>query len=251
MNVNALVAACRPRQWPKNLLVYASALFSFRADPQIWLSSSIALVSFCLISSAVYLVNDVIDVEADRAHSSKCRRPIASGALPIPFALAAAAILFCASLALAASISQGLAGVILAYALIQLAYCLQLKRQPLLDIFCIASGLLLRALAGLVASGLGASPWFLLTIGLLALFLAVEKRKAELRISLERGVVTRHVLFPAPAAAARIPGGQQCLHGLRPLECWPHPEGSTHQLDAAHRSLCAGGNFPLPAPQRS
>ncbi len=195
MNVNALVAACRPRQWPKNLLVYASALFSFRADPQIWLSSSIALVSFCLVSSAVYLVNDIIDVEADRAHPSKCRRPIASGALPIAAALVAAALLFCASLALAASISQGLAGVILAYALIQLAYCLQLKRQPLLDLFCIASGFLLRALAGLVATGLGASPWFLLTVGLLALFLAVEKRKAELRISLERGVVTRHVLM--------------------------------------------------------
>lgn len=190
-----LIAACRPRQWPKNLLVYASALFSFRADPQIWLNSSIALVSFCLISSSIYLVNDVLDVEADRSHPSKCRRPIASGALSIPFALAAAVLLFCASLALAASISHGLAGVILAYALIQLAYCLQLKRQPLLDIFCIASGFLLRALAGLVASGLGASPWFLLTIGLLALFLAVEKRKAELRISLERGVVTRHVLM--------------------------------------------------------
>jgi 4-hydroxybenzoate polyprenyltransferase len=190
-----LITACRPRQWPKNLLVYASALFSFRSDQQIWFNSTVALVSFCLISSTIYLVNDIIDLEADRAHPSKCRRPIASGALPVPFALAAAAVLFCASLAVAASVSQGLAGVILAYALIQLAYCLQLKRQPLLDIFCIASGFLLRALAGLVATGLGASPWFLLTIGLLALFLAVEKRKAELRISIERGVVTRHVLM--------------------------------------------------------
>jgi len=190
-----LITSCRPRQWPKNLLVYASALFSFRSDQQIWFNSTVALVSFCLISSTIYLVNDIIDLEADRAHPSKCRRPIASGDLPVPFALAAAAVLFCASLAVAASVSQGLAGVILAYALIQLAYCLQLKRQPLLDIFCIASGFLLRALAGLVATGLGASPWFLLTIGLLALFLAVEKRKAELRISIERGVVTRHVLM--------------------------------------------------------
>lgn len=190
-----LITACRPRQWPKNLLVYASALFGFRSDPQIWFNSTVALVSFCLISSTIYLVNDVIDVEADRAHPSKRRRPIASGALSVPFALATAAALFCASLAVAASISQSLAGVILAYALIQLAYCLQLKRQPLLDIFCIASGFLLRALAGLVATGLGASPWFLLTIGLLALFLAVEKRKAELRISIERGVVTRQVLM--------------------------------------------------------
>lgn len=195
MIVVPLIAACRPRQWPKNLLVYASALFGFRSDPQIWVNSTVALVSFCLISSSIYLVNDVIDVEADRVHPSKRRRPIASGALPIGSALAAAAVLFCSSLAVAASISQGLAGVILAYALIQLAYCLQLKRQPLLDIFCIASGFLLRALAGLVATGLGASPWFLLTIGLLALFLAVEKRKAELRISIERGVVTRQVLM--------------------------------------------------------
>lgn len=190
-----LIAACRPRQWTKNLLVYASALFSFRVDPQIWLNSTVALVSFCLISSAVYLCNDVIDVESDRAHPRKCRRPIASGALPVSFALVAAAVLFCASLAVAASISPALAGVILAYALIQLAYCLQLKRQPLLDIFCIASGFLLRALAGLVATGLGSSPWFLLTIGLLALFLAVEKRKAELRLSIERGVFTRQVLM--------------------------------------------------------
>ncbi len=190
-----LITSCRPRQWTKNLLVYASALFSFRADPQIWLNSTVALLSFCLISSAVYLCNDVIDVEADRAHPRKCRRPIASGALPVPIALVGAAALFCASLAVAASINQALAGVILAYALIQLAYCLQLKRQPLLDIFCIASGFLLRALAGLVATGLGASPWFLLTIGLLALFLAVEKRKAELRLSIERGVFTRQVLM--------------------------------------------------------
>lgn len=191
----AFLGACRPRQWPKNQLVYASALFSFQSDSQIWINSSIALLSFCLISSAVYLVNDVIDVQADRAHPTKCRRPIASGALAIPAALGGSLVLACTSLAVAASLSQALAAVILAYALIQLAYCLQLKRKPLLDIFCIASGFLLRALAGLVATGLGASPWFLLTIGLLALFLAVEKRKAELRISMDRGVVTRQVLI--------------------------------------------------------
>lgn len=162
---------------------------------QIWVSSSIALVSFCLVSSAIYLVNDAIDVNADRAHPTKCRRPIAAGALPIPTALGAAFVLAGSSLAVAASVSQALAGVVLAYALIQLAYCLKLKRQPLLDLFCIASGFLLRALAGLLATGLGSSPWFLLTIGLLALFLAVEKRKAELRISLDRGVVTRQVLM--------------------------------------------------------
>lgn len=191
----ALVAACRPRQWTKNLLVYASALFSFQLIPAIWWDSTVALLAFCLISSAVYLLNDVIDRDADRAHPSKCRRPIASGVLPVPVALSAAAILAALSLSLSASLTAVLSAVIAGYALIQIAYCLGLKRQPLLDLFCIASGFLLRALAGLVATGLKASPWFLLTIGLLALFLAVEKRKAELRISLDRGVVTRQVLL--------------------------------------------------------
>jgi decaprenyl-phosphate phosphoribosyltransferase len=193
--IQNLIAACRPRQWTKNLLVYASALFSFHFNAQIWWSSTQALAAFCLVSSAIYLVNDVIDREADRAHPSKCRRPIASGAMPVPIALAAAALITTLSLLIAAAVSLSVAGVIAGYAVIQIAYCLGLKRQPLLDLFCIASGFLLRALAGLVATGLGASPWFLLTIGLLALFLAVEKRKAELRISLDRGVVTRQVLL--------------------------------------------------------
>ena len=193
--MQAVIIACRPRQWTKNLLVYASALFSFQLNVQIWWASSEALVAFCLISSGVYLLNDVIDRVADRAHPSKCRRPIASGALPVPIALTAAAMIAALSLLISAAVDPGLAGVIAGYAVIQIAYCLGLKRQPLLDLFCIASGFLLRALAGLVATDLGASPWFLLTIGLLALFLAVEKRKAELRISLDSGVVTRQVLL--------------------------------------------------------
>ena len=192
--IQALIAACRPRQWTKNLLVYASALFSFQLNPQIWWASTEALAAFCLISSAVYLLNDVIDREADRAHPSKCRRPIASGALPVPIALVAAALIAALSLLIAAAVAPGLAGVIASYAVIQIAYCLGLKRQPLLDLFCIASGFLLRAIAGVVAGGFGFSPWFLLTVGLLALFLAIEKRKAELRVAQDLGVITRKVL---------------------------------------------------------
>ena len=190
-----LTRACRTRQWTKNLLVYASALFSFQIDPQIWWKSSIALVAFCLISSAVYLFNDVIDREADRAHPTKCRRPIASGALSVNSALFCATAITCLSMLIALSVGPSLVAVIFGYIIIQCSYCLWLKRQPLLDLFCIASGFLLRALAGLVATELNASPWFLLTISLLALFLAVEKRKAELRISMDRGVVTRQVLL--------------------------------------------------------
>ncbi len=192
--VPSLIRSCRPRQWSKNLLVYASAVFAFSLAPSVWWNSSLALICFCLISSSVYLVNDIIDVEADRRHPRKCHRPIASGAVPIPAALTASAFLALASLSLAATLTPSLAMVVLAYALIQLAYCLGLKRQPLIDLFCIASGFLLRAVAGLVATGLGSSPWFLLCVGLLALFLAVEKRKAELRVSMDRGVITRQVL---------------------------------------------------------
>lgn len=189
-----LLLACRPRQWTKNLLVFAAPLFAFRLVANDWLAASGALVAFCLISSAIYLLNDCLDVDADRAHPTKCRRPIAAGLVSVPKALITAVVLTGASLILAAWIAPPLAGVVLLYGLIQVAYCLKLKRMPLLDLFCIASGFLLRAIAGAVAAQLPASPWFLLTVGLLALFLAIEKRKAELRVARDQGVMTRKVL---------------------------------------------------------
>ena len=194
MNPSALARACRPRQWTKNLLVFAAPLFAFTVDADTWLVASGSLVAFCLISSAIYLLNDSLDVEADRQHPRKRYRPIAAGQVSLPLALTTSALLVVLSLALAAAVSAPLAGVILAYGLIQMAYCLRLKREPLFDLFCISAGFLLRAMAGGVASQLALSPWFLLTVGLLALFLAVEKRKAELQIALGRGVMTRQVL---------------------------------------------------------
>lgn len=190
-----IFAACRPRQWTKNTLVYASALFSFQFSQPIWWNSTQAFIAFCLISSAIYLLNDVIDIEADRTHPTKCRRPIASGQLSARTALCSSLFIAIVSIFIAESVATELSATVIGYAAIQTSYCLGLKREPLLDLFCIASGFLLRAIAGLVSTGLGASPWFLLTIGLLALFLAVEKRKAELRISIDRGVVTRKVLL--------------------------------------------------------
>jgi decaprenyl-phosphate phosphoribosyltransferase len=189
-----LVEACRPRQWTKNLLVFAAPLFAFRFEADVWLPAGGALVAFCLISSAIYLLNDCLDVAADRAHPSKRNRPIAAGLVSVPAALTTAAVLAVVSLSFAAWVAPPLAGVVLLYGLIQVGYCLQLKRMPLLDLFCIASGFLLRAIAGAVAALLPPSPWFLLTVGLLALFLAIEKRKAELRVAQDRGVITRKVL---------------------------------------------------------
>jgi 4-hydroxybenzoate polyprenyltransferase len=188
------VAACRLRQWTKNLLVFAAPLFAFRFEANVWLPAAGALVAFCLISSAIYLLNDCLDVTADRAHPSKRNRPIAAGLVSQPTALSTAAALAVVSLSFAAWVAPALAGVVLLYGLIQVGYCLQFKRMPLLDLFCITSGFLLRAIAGAVAAMLPPSPWFLLTVGLLALFLAIEKRKAELRVAQDRGVITRKVL---------------------------------------------------------
>lgn len=189
-----LLLSCRPRQWTKNLLVFAAPLFAFRFEADVWVPAVGAMVAFCLISSAIYLLNDCLDVVADREHPSKRFRPIAAGLVSVPTAMTTAAVLAATSLILAAWVEPTLAGVVLLYGLIQMGYCLQLKRIPLLDLFCIASGFLLRAIAGAVAPMLPTSPWFLLTVGLLALFLAIEKRKAELRVAQGRGVITRKVL---------------------------------------------------------
>jgi len=171
--------------------VFAAPLFSFQLDNwSIWLNAFVAMVCFCLISSSIYLLNDVLDIKADREHHFKRFRPIASGMVSIKQALLTSVLISVVGLTMAAFISVKLSGLILTYALIQVGYCLRFKHEPLLDLFCIASGFLLRAMAGDVYL----SPWFLLTVGLLALFLAVEKRKAELRLYQESGVRTRLVL---------------------------------------------------------
>ena len=187
----ALIRACRPRQWTKNLLVFAAPLFSFQfSNCSAWLAACVAMGSFCLISSAIYLLNDVLDVTADREHPIKSLRPIASGMVTINQALLFSVLIALVSLTMAAVVSANLIGLILIYAVIQVGYCLRFKHEPLLDLFCIASGFLLRAMAG----GVYLSPWFLLTVGLLALFLAVEKRKAELKLFQDSEVKTRMVL---------------------------------------------------------
>lgn len=150
--VRPLVAACRPRQWTKNLLVFAAPLFAFRFESVVWVPAMGALVVFCLMSSAIYLLNDCLDLAADRAHASKRYRPIAAGRVSVQAALLSATVLALLSLSLAVWVAQPLAVVLVVYGLIQVGYCLRFKRIPLLDLFCIASGFLLRAIAGAVAA---------------------------------------------------------------------------------------------------
>ena len=189
-----LINCCRPKQWTKNLLVFSAPLFSFQFNGAIWYSALISLVSFCLVSSSVYILNDVLDVKSDRLHKKKCKRPIASGLVSIKQGLYFSLLLLFLSLVLSYYISIYFFSVCFFYYLLQVFYCTYLKRIPIADIFCISAGFLLRAIGGGIAGGLQISPWFLLSITLLSLFLAIEKRKAELRAYNETGILTRKVL---------------------------------------------------------
>lgn len=177
----ALVVALRPRQWLKNLLVFAAPLAAGKVlAPGVLLPTMLAFVAFCLISSATYLINDVRDVEVDRQHPVKRSRPIAAGQVRPAVAIAIAVILTAASLGLAWWDRPELAGVVLAYLVFTLSYSLLLKHEPVIELALLAMGFLLRAIAGGVASDLPISQWFLIVAGFGSLFMAAGKRFSEL-----------------------------------------------------------------------
>jgi decaprenyl-phosphate phosphoribosyltransferase len=188
---SAFLTALRPRQWTKNLIVFAAPLFAFRMQLDALSGSILAFILFCGVSSSFYLINDVIDIKADRRHSIKRHRPIAAGLVSVPVAILSAIAFLSISLIIAWAHSRGLGSAIVAYTLLQVAYNLKLKRVVILDIFAIAGGFILRAFAGAASTFVVLSPWFLICTGMLALFLAIEKRKAELRKSTRQ---TRSVL---------------------------------------------------------
>ncbi len=177
----ALGKAMRPHHWIKNVVVLAAPLFALALDLGSLLRVGWAFVAFSMTASSFYLINDVRDIEEDRKHPVKQHRPIAAGFVPIPIALGTAAVLLTAGLVGSYVVAPWLALTIGAYAFIQAGYNLGLKEQPIIDIMVIAGGFVLRALGGAAAAGVVASGWFVLCIGLLAFFLGIEKRKAELR----------------------------------------------------------------------
>lgn len=186
--------ALRPRQWTKNLIVFAAPLFAFEITIQSLLGSVLAFLLFCLASSSFYILNDIVDVEADRRHPVKCKRPIASGLVSIPTAIGMAILLLSTALIVGWLYVPGLGFAILSYAFLQVAYNLRLKHTVILDVVAIASGFVFRALGGAAATHIALSPWFLLCTAMLALFLGIEKRKAELRLSQIKGSKSRVVL---------------------------------------------------------
>jgi 4-hydroxybenzoate polyprenyltransferase len=183
----AFIASLRPRQWTKNLLVFAGLIFSRGLhEPALVARSAVAFVLFCLLSGAIYLINDVMDAERDRAHPQKRHRPVASGRLPPGVALVGGIGLLIGAAAASFLLGVPFGVVATAYAVLLSAYSAGLKHVVIVDTLIIAAGFVLRALAGVVALGIEPSYWLLLCTILLALFLTFGKRRHEI-LALEAG----------------------------------------------------------------
>jgi len=179
--VALLFRSLRPEQWTKNLIVFAGLLFGLQLfDADAVLRTLAAFAVFCALSGVVYVVNDIMDRDADRRHPLKARRPIASGALSPVVAGAAAAALTVVGLAAAFALSRAFGLVALTYLVLQTAYSGPLKHIVIVDVLTIAMGFVLRAAAGAVAVRVPISHWLLIVTILLALFLALSKRRHEL-----------------------------------------------------------------------
>lgn len=190
-----LVEVMRPYQWSKNLFVVIPLLFAKRMFEADALGHSLmAFVVFCFLASSLYIFNDWIDIEEDRAHPLKRNRPLSSGLLPVPFALAASVFLVLGALAIASLVSFQFLFVAVLYFGLTLAYCLSLKRYIILDCIAISSGFVLRVVGGAVAISVVASHWLIACAFLLALFLAFSKRRQELVLLSKDAVGHRAVL---------------------------------------------------------
>jgi 4-hydroxybenzoate polyprenyltransferase len=178
---HAALVALRPRQWAKNLLLFAGLVFAAKlGDAGRWGEALAAFAAYCAASSAAYLVNDVRDAEHDRDHPVKRARPVASGELPVRAALALAGALAAAALAGAALLGPWSLAFMGGFVALQAAYTGGLKHVVLIDVLAIAGLFVVRASAGAQAVDVRISPWLLICTGLLALFLALAKRRAEL-----------------------------------------------------------------------
>lgn len=224
----AWIRVVRVRQWCKNLLVFAApAAAAAFGRPGVLAHTIGAFVVFCLLSSGVYLINDLCDAEEDRHHPRKRHRPIASGAIAESRAMLAAALCLMSGVALAAALSRGLAVVAVGYAVLNLAYTAWLRQVAVADIGAIAGAFVLRAVAGGVASPLGLSHWFILVVSFAALFVAAGKRYSDLMDPAARR--SRAVLEQYNAEFLRLVLAVACAVALGAYALWSfqaHPGGS-------------------------
>jgi 4-hydroxybenzoate polyprenyltransferase len=193
--VRGLVRAARPGQWVKNFACFAGLIFSGKLfEPRAALEALLAFVGFCLASSAVYLLNDVVDRPLDRENPSKRKRPIASGLVPVSWACAAAAALALAALGSSLTLPLLCAALLAVYLVTNVAYTLRLKHAVLLDVVVIALGFVLRVLYGVYAVEVKPTSWIVLCMFFLALFLGFAKRRGEMHVMGEEEPFRRPVL---------------------------------------------------------
>jgi decaprenyl-phosphate phosphoribosyltransferase len=181
IRAGAVLRSLRPKQWTKNLLVVAAPLAAGDlGDAGVLGPTVLAFLAFCAASSAMYLVNDCADVEADRLHPRKQSRPIAAGELSVRGALLVATLLFLVSVGLAALTRWEFVLLLVSYVAVMLAYSLRLKHEPVIDLALVAAGFLMRAVAGGLAAAIPISDWFLMVAGFGSLFIVAGKRYSEL-----------------------------------------------------------------------
>lgn len=180
-----LFKSARPRQWVKNLALYAALVFSGfffylpANQPPYFITVTLAFFVFCLLTSSIYIINDIIDIEADRLHPFKSKRPIASGQLPLPIAIYAVCILLVIVFLTSLFFTPFFQLTLVAYFFLQILYATKTKHIAILDLLSIATGFVLRIYAGAVVVNLHMNVWFLLTVISASLFLAVGKRQSE------------------------------------------------------------------------
>jgi len=217
-----VLRAMRPRQWVKNGLVFIAPLAAGRLfEPAVLLETLAAFVAFSLVASAIYLVNDVVDVEADRQHPVKRHRPIAAGLLAPSVAVLLAVAFGAAGFGLAASQAPSAFLVVLGvYVAVSLGYSFGLKDQPVLDLAAVASGFVLRAVGGGVASGVVVSEWLVLTAAAGALFLVAGKRFSEVLLVGEGNAATRASLAAYSPAYLRFVWGSAATVTIAMVALW-------------------------------
>jgi decaprenyl-phosphate phosphoribosyltransferase len=177
----ALVRLARPKQWVKNVLVVAApGAAGVFGDGTAVFRTGVAFVCFCLAASGTYFLNDALDAEADRGHPTKRNRPIATGAVSVRTAVTGGVLLLASALALSFAARWQLSLVVGGYLLQTVLYSIWLKHEAVLDLACVASGFVLRTIAGGVAVGVTISPWFLIVAGSASLFMVTGKRHAEM-----------------------------------------------------------------------
>lgn len=178
-----LITSMRPQQWYKNLILFVSIIFSLNIlNVEMWSTIIFAFILFCMLSGSEYLINDIIDLESDRKHPVKCKRPLASGKLKITTALVFVALLIVGVMAGSYLINIPFLIISMSYLLLILFYSLILKHLIIVDLLVISIGFVMRAVAGGIAINVRISPWLIVCTFLLALFLALGKRRHELNL---------------------------------------------------------------------